>query len=180
MVTTPTFVVNTDTLRSQLRLSGQPTGGDGEAQFGAALLEVRSGFIRELGATRVIVLQALAFSENPITADQALRAVANLTEVKWMKAVLIRVLPMLFMDASADQTQIYHDEAAFREASALQLDAERIRLENEVAINLQLLAGTETIGSESSVRLDTPVSDDPIPLPGGTIFGGGQLGGHFV
>jgi len=52
MATTPTFTATTALLKSQLRLSGQPDGGDGEAVFESALLEVKTGFIRELGGSR--------------------------------------------------------------------------------------------------------------------------------
>jgi len=179
MATTPTFSSSVLRLKSELRLSKQPDG-DGEAQVASALLEVKSGFIRELGSARITVLQALAFSENPVTSDQALRAVANLTEVKWVRVVLMRTLPMLFMDASVNQNQIYHDEATFRASSEGRLETERIALENEIEKNLDLLRGDTSVGNEGRLKISSPQQACPDPLPGGTLFSKGHLGGHFL
>ncbi len=180
MATTPTFSASTALLKSQLRLTGQPAAGDGTAIFEAALLEAKSGFLRELGAARVAVLVALPFSENPTTADQALRAIANETELKWVRKILIRTLPTLFLDASADQNQIYQDEATWRGSPAGLLEEERLRLCNEIEANMDLLRADETIGDESEIRISSPQQTAVDPLPGGTLFGGGQLGGHFI
>ena len=180
MVTTPTFIATTSLLQKQLRLSGLHKAGDGEAIFQSAMLEVKTGFIRELGSARVAVLVALSFSENPTTADQALRSVANQTELKWVRAVLIRTLPTLFLDASADKSQVWEDEGAFRSTPAGQLDVERERLENDVEINMGLLSAEESIGSEATIRLESPQQTAVDPLPGGTLFGGGQLRSHFL
>ena len=180
MATTPTFTATTALLKKQLRLTGQPTAGDGEAIFESALLEVKTGFIRELGTTRVAAVVALAFSENPTTSDHAVRAVANETELKWVRMVLIRTLPTLFLDASADQNQIYHDEATFRSSPAGLLDAERARLQTEIALNMDVLRALETPGDESDIQISSPQQAAVDPLPGGTLFSGGQLGGHFI
>lgn len=180
MAPTPTFSASTSLLKSQLRLSGQPSAGDGNAIFESALLEVKTGFLRELGPDRVVVLKALSFSENPTTTDEALRAIANETELKWVRMVLIRTLPTLFLDASADQNQIYQDEATFRASPAGQLDAERSRLQTDIAENMSLLQATESIGDESSIEISSPQQTAVDPLPGGSLFGRGALGSHFL
>lgn len=180
MAPTPTFSANTALLKSQLRLTGQPTAGDGTAIFESALLEVKTGFLRELGPARVAVLVALSFNENPTTADQAVRSVANETELKWVRMVLIRTLPTLFLDASADQNQIYQDEAAFRTSPAGLLDDERARLQTEIAQNMDILRADESPGAESDIQVSSPQQDVVDPLPGGTLFGKGALNGHFL
>lgn len=179
MATTPLFSASVDVIRSKLRLSGVPTTGDAESIIDDAVLEVRSGFVRELGAARVTALQAIAFTENPSTSDEVLRATANQTEVKWVKLVLMRSLPMRFLDGNADETQAYFDEALFRHMSAEQIDAERVRLNNEIQTNLCLLQGTTDCAASGGVQVLT-LEPDTQPLPGATIFGGGQLNNHFI
>ncbi len=168
MATAPLFIADLATLKSKLRLSGVAATSDADDIVNEAILLVRSGFYRELGAPVVTTLLALSFSETPTTNDQIKRAVANSTEVKWVRAELIRMLPMSFMDGNADQAQVFQDEALFRDSSARQLDQERIRLETDIQQNLDLLRGAEDIATESTIRIHTVAPDCPRPLPGDT------------
>ncbi len=168
MATAPLFIADLTTLKSKLRLSGIAAASDADDIVNEAILLVRAGFYRELGAAQVTATLALSFTETPTTNDQILRAVANSTEVKWVRVELMRMLPMAFMDGNADQAQIFQDEALFRDASARQLDQERIRLETEIQQNLDLLRGSEELATESTIRIDTVAPDCPSPLPGDT------------
>ncbi len=178
MATSPLFIVDVATLKAKLRLSGVPSASDADDIINEAILTVRAGFYRELGSPRVASIQALPFTEDPVTNDQVLRAVANTTEVKWVRAELFRTLPLSFMDGNADQNQVFQDEALFREASQHQLDLERVRLETEIQQNLDLLRGAEDIASEATMRVATICPAVTPPLPGDTVIPGFRLGGN--
>lgn len=170
MASTPLFVTDVATLKSKLRLSGVPAASDADDIIDEAVLTVRAGFYRELGKTTVDQVLALPFVANPTTDNEVKRATANLIEVKWVRAELMRALPLMFMDGNADQTQIYHDEAAFREASQRQLDDERGRLMNDVENGLELLRGSSDPGHTQKNLFVTDISPDTTPQrPGDTI-----------
>lgn len=170
MATAPLFVDTLANLKSKIRLSGVPATSDADDIINEVILTVRSGFYRELGAARVAALVALPFSETPTTDDQILRAVANVTEVKWVRCELIRLLPTMFKDGNADATQVFHDEALFRDTTANELDQERLLCMEEIRQNLDLLAGDEEIASEASLRISSVEPECPSPLPGDTIL----------
>lgn len=170
MATASLFVATVDILKSKIRLSGVESTSDASSIIDEAVLTVRAGFYRELGSPRVAQIQALPFTENPVTDDQVMRAVANSTEVKWVKAELLRTMPMSFMDGNADQNQVFQDEALFRDASQHQIDLERISLESDIQQNLDLLRGIESIASEASLRVETLAPAIAPPLPGDTII----------
>lgn len=171
MATTPLFAADVATLKSKLRLSGVPSVSDADDIINEAVLTVRAGFYRELGKTTVDAIVALPFVEDPTTDDEIKRAVANTTEVKWVRAELIRSLPMMFIDGSADQTQVYHDEALFRDASTAQLNEERVRLETDIEVNLALLRGEQSIGTEGAgLRAETVSPECERPHPGDTYL----------
>ena len=166
----PLFVANETTLRSQLRLSGVPASGDADAMISNAIMEVRGGFIRRLGLTRIDVLVAMAFSSTPTTDDESLRLVANVTEVKWVKSVLMRTLTSMFLDGSGGALQDYHNEAPFRSSGPFERDREIKRLLGEVEENLQLLEASETLASETEGHISIIEPAETPPLPGGTAF----------
>lgn len=178
MATVPLFIADLATLKSKIRLSGVPTTSDAEDIINEAILIVRQKFYRDLGTDRVAVLKAIAFSETPTTNDQVLRAVANSTEVLWVRCELMSMLPSMFMDGNADQSQIFQDEALFREAAANELEQSRMRCEMEIQQNLDLLRGDEEIASESTIRIDSPGVSRPVvdtrtasrPYPGDSIL----------
>lgn len=169
MATSPVFVTSIDELKSKMRLSGLPSSGDGDAQFDEAVLLVRTGLYRELGATVIDSVLAIPFTENPVDDQGVRRATASSIEVKWVRAELMRLLPMMFIDGNANQRQVYHDEAAFREASQRQLDDERRRLMNDVEIGLELLRQSSDPGSDQQQIIADSVEPDSAPRPGDTV-----------
>jgi hypothetical protein len=177
LATAPLFVADLATLKSKIRLSGVAAANDAEDIINEAILTVRSGFYRELGAARTAVLVALPFNESPTTENEILRAVANITEVKWVRLELMRTLPTMFKDGTAEQNQIFQDEALFRDTTQQQLDADRLLCEQQIAENLDLLRGDESLGTESTIRVATPkVSSGMVdpesvrPRPGDSIL----------
>jgi len=171
MATAPLFVATVEELKSKLRLASIPAGQGADILFDETLLAVRTHFYRALGPARVAELAALPFNENPATEDEILRAVANTTEVKWMRMELMRVLPTLFKDSSADQHQVYHDEALFRETPGDQLSIERERLWSDIQENLELLRGDEELDEEvQGISASTPESDSTAPRPGQSVW----------
>lgn len=169
MATSPVFVESAAVLKSKIRLSGIPANGDAEAIFDEALLLVRTGLYHELGSAVVASVLATAFTANPVSDAQVRRATANSIEVKWVRAELMRLLPMMFIDGNANQKQVYHDEAAFRDASQRQIDEERRRLMNDVETGLAVLRGSSSNpGDQKQILVDT-LAPETRPNPGDTI-----------
>ncbi len=177
MATSPLFLTDLATLKAKLRLSGVAATSDADDIINEAILTVRSGFYRELGGPRVTSLLALPFTESPATNDEILRAVANTTELKWIRVELFRTMPLSFMDGNADQNQVFQDEALFRDTSQHQLDQERVRLESDIQQNLDLLRGIEDIASEATIRVATICPAVTPALPGDTVKPRRLLGG---
>ena len=170
MAQVPLFIADEDTLRKQLRLSGVPAGVDADEMISTAILEVRSKFIRRLGLTRINVLVAMTFNETPTTENESLRLVANMTELIWVKAMLMRSLTVMFLDGAGGALQDFHNESAFRSTGPFERDREIKRLEAEIQENLELLEGTESIESETEGHILLIESDTDPALPGGTAF----------
>lgn len=170
MAASPLFVATMDLLRSKLRLSGVATTTDAFEQIEEATLEVRAGFIRRLGLTRVTTLVGYSSSETPSTENESLRLIAEITEVKWVRCTLLRTMTTMFLDGSGDALQNYHDEAAFRDSAPFEREREIKRLKDEIEENLQLLEGSDSIGSESTGHADTIGPDTAPPKPGETVF----------
>jgi hypothetical protein len=178
VTTAPLFVGSLDLLKPKLRLSGVPTTSDADDIIDEAILIVRQKFYRDLGSDRVAVLKALPFTETPTTNDQIIRAVANSTEVLWVRCELMRMLPTMFMDGNAQQNQIFQDEGLFRDTTANQIEQARMQCEIEIQQNLDLLRGDEEIASESTLRIDSPGVSQPVidtrtaarPYPGDSIL----------
>jgi len=162
VATAPLFIADLATLTSKLRLSGVPAAADASDIINEAILVTRQKFYRELGVSRIAILVALAFTETPATENQILRAVANSTEVLMIRCELMRTMPMMFMDGNADQNQIMQDEALFRDTTSSQLEQARLACELEIQQNMDLLAGTEEIASETTIRVDSVGASDPV------------------
>lgn len=166
MPAAPLFVADLDTLKARLRLSGLPSGGDGEALYDEALMRVRTGFYRRLGATRVDTILAIDYEADPETSDEVLRAVANSAEVKWTYLVLIDLMPTLFMDASGQSQEVWNTEGLFRQGRP---SASRIQaLKDDLETDLAFLSGDPD--EVSTMRSDTIDPDPEAPDPGDSLF----------
>ncbi len=173
-MTDPLFVADLATLKATLRLSGVPSGNtDTLAILDEAILRARLAFYRRLGQQRVGVLLATAFSANPTTEDQVLRALANTTETKQVYVELLRKLPNQWMDASGDANRRWNEEAPFRERGPTEGQQEIQRLLDEIEEDMEMLAGEEDLGEEASFKTfnGTPLCTPP--RPGDSIRHGG-------
>lgn len=166
MPSAPLFVADLATLKSRLRLSGLPSGGDGEALYDEALQRVRVGFYRRLGVARVDEILAITYEPDASTTEEVLRSVANSAEVKWTYLMLLDLMPSLFMDASGATEEIWNTEGAFRQGRP---PAARIeQLKTDLELDLAFLAGEDAGGS---VITSTNIDPDPeAPDPGDTLF----------
>ena len=147
MATPPLFVSSLAVLKEKLRLSGLPTGKDGEAILNEGILAAREKFHRRLGASRVTTLLALVFTETPTTHDEVLRSIANTTEVLLVRRELLCTLPVAFVDGNKPLT-IFGTEAPFRHLGPSDLQIVKGKLDCEIEENLQILEGSDSIGGE--------------------------------
>lgn len=112
---TPLFHPDRDTLKTALRLSGASKPAS-EALIDEAILGFRVWINRRLGAARV----------SQITTEPA----AELLEIKWVRLALRDTMPTLFMDDSAQTSQVWNEEGLSREG---QISSEqRARLQEEI------------------------------------------------
>jgi hypothetical protein len=145
----PLFVADADTLRTSLRLSALNTSPtDAVALVDDAIREVRLGFMRRLGASRVAVLVGFTYdpeSGAPDTENKMLRECANLTEILWVKKLLLTRLPTVFRDSGGEARLDFNTEALSRETPQEDRLAELDRLNATIEDNLDFLAGRESV-----------------------------------
>ena len=170
MAVAPLFVADMATLKQQLRLTGVPASTDADEMISAAVLEANSGFRRRLGNDQVTTLLGYSYTETPSTNNEVLRLVANQTEVKMVKAILLRVLPAQFIDGAGNALQNWHEEAPFRHMGPFDRRDELKQLNREIEENLQLLEGSESITSETKGHASTISPVNLPPRPAESIF----------
>jgi len=176
----PLFVADLDTMKAELRLSGMPAGQDADTILGDVLLQVRLGFHRKLGSTRVGQLAAIVGDDaDPTTNDELLHALAKTIEVKWTWALLAERLPQLWMDDSGGAWQQYNEQGTFRKLGLREREAQRARYLDEIEQAMQILSGDVAFGDESSIKADTWGNDDRPDL-GDSIFGCGASDGDSL
>jgi hypothetical protein len=163
----PVFHANRAALKSKLRLTGS-AAQDAEAILDQTIQEVRIGFYDFLGSSRVEKILAMPFSENPTTREGVMRLKAMTTETKWVKMLLLRALPVLFMDASGDSLEAWNDEAMTRQASQSDLAREINRLNTDVQDALKDLRGDQPV-DPGVIAVTTIESDRRTPRPGDSI-----------
>lgn len=169
----PLFLDDLDAMKQELRLSGVPDiGEDANAILENALLEVRTGFYRRLGGARVGQLVAITANDTaPTTDDEILRSLARTVEVKWTFCVLMDRLPMLWMDDSGGAWQQFNEQGTFRKTSLSDREAMRTRFKAEIEQAMQILAGEQDLGDETTVNVGTYGNEDcPKPRLGDTVF----------
>lgn len=166
MASTPLFQTRA-ALVEQLRMSGAPTATDAQVIVDQVILEARTTFYRRLGITRVAQLVAYTPVDPPITEEAILRQVALETEAKIVLSLLMRRLPMLFVDGSGNRDQVWNDEGSTRQAADYERIREGKRLDVEIKANFDLLAGIE-LGEQTSMKMMVIEPDDTPELPGAT------------
>ena len=162
MAIEPLFVVDMDTLKSRLRLTGA-SQADALAQIDQAVEDVRVGIYDDeqgLGVARVTELLAISYAENAATANELLRTRANNLEVTWVRLFLMRRLPTLFMDASGESLEVWNEEPLVRKAGR-DLRKEIETLAEEVKQGLAYLGA----GDENDIGLLGVVVFEPETTP---------------
>jgi len=181
MAAAPLFVADMEALRKKLRMENVTLGDPAYDLLEEAVLRVRVGFIRQLTRARVVVLVGYTFSETPTDDDQVLRALANTTEVKWVRMELLRTLPSQFLDGNSAEA-VFEEEAPFRMTDEVMRRSEIKRLEKEITDDMDLLSGSEIAGAESKARATTFSPATTPPRPSASVFNEDtvQVGGFDI
>lgn len=166
MAIEPVFNTTVDSIRQRLKLSGA-TQSDTITAIEQAVREVRVGLYEELGSARVDEILTFSSTDNPTTNEELVRARAEQTEVAWVKLILVRELPVIFMDSSGNTSQIWNEESLTRDASSADLNELAKVLESRVHKGLEDLVGSFEPG-QGAVDLIGPSSTPP--RPGSTVF----------
>ena len=162
------FAPNKELLKRNLRLSQVPSTNDAVTMIDSAIQFVRTEFYRHLGQERVESLIAMPYNATPKTPAENIRLLAVQTEVKWVRAQLLRNMPTLFMD-STSKIQAWNEEPAFRETSFLQTERELKRLQTEIDEAMAILKASDLSAAVGRVSMATVNADDSI-APGDTVF----------
>lgn len=168
----PLFLADLAAMKAELKLSGVPaTGEDANVILEDVLLQVRTGFYRRLGITRVGQLVAFTANYvNPTTNDEILRAVAKSVEVKWTWCLLGERLPQSWMDDSGGAWQRYNEQGTFRKMSLREREEQCDRYKDEIEQAMILLSGEQSLGDESGINVTTFSPEPPKQQLLDTIF----------
>ena len=77
--------------------------------------EVRIGFYRRLGSTRVNQIVGYSLTDNPASDEELIKSQAAATEALWLTWLLAQRLPHLFMDNRASAGDAWSDEQLTRD-----------------------------------------------------------------
>lgn len=175
MAVAPLFVASMSVLQQRLRLSSIDSGADAQDILEDAVAQVRVGFYMRLGTTRTAQLVALSSSDNPTTNDAILRKIAEVAEVTWVRVILMDRLPMLWMDQSGGQNEVYNQEGAFRSMDPVGLRQTLVRMREQLDDWMAFLAGEVELGDDTP-NVWTSSKPDPLPILGETPFIKNPLG----
>lgn len=148
-MTNPYFLTDIATLKTRLRLSAVPTGTDAEAIIEDALEQVQGGLAIRLGMARLTELRNLfdsMLTPSPTVDEEVQMAICRVLEVTWTRVILMDRLPMLWMDQSGGDREVYNEEGAFRSLispkAPIMLQDMIQRLEGQIQDWLTFLVGT--------------------------------------
>lgn len=178
----PLFVPDFDTLRRELRLSGVKVTEDADDIIRRATLEVRMRIAERVPASIITTILATTYKPTPDVSSEAemKRALAYLLEVKWVRLVLMRTLPSMFMDNSGGITEAWNEEGAFRKRLTEDLEREARDCQVSIETWLEILNGEQTFGNVSVARIFSTRRQDPHTTPTGSLSGGNDaLFGDF-
>ncbi len=162
----PLFVPDMATLKARLRLTGA-AASDALAIIDQAVQQVRVGFYSRLPQFRIDFLRNTASIENPTEKAQVLRALAEQTEVAWVRHTLMQELPTLFIDGSGNTQHIWNQEGMTREIRPAEKDEMLRRLWNSIISAIDQL-GRDVL-DPSTTAASTIGPDKKQPRPGASI-----------
>jgi len=168
MSASPVFVADRATLLTQLRLPESSLSGI-DPVVDLAIQRGRVEIYGRLSISRVATLQAIAYAENAATANQLLRLKANLLEVKLVRSLLMRELPMLFMDGSNQSHQAWNEDAFSRNVEASKQKAHLRALTEDIETLFTELEDNDYASSGGGVNTYVPERDDGRYVPGSAI-----------
>lgn len=154
-------------LKRELRLSGVPDDVDADALINQALREVRVGFYRRLGASLISTYSSGQLPSDPSSDLDYKKYLAELTEIRWVKLMLLYKLPILFEDASAQEGEAWNTEGTFRKDSLRERERLRLQLQSQVESGLQALAGDVEFDNTAEWNV-TDIGPDTQPDRSGT------------
>ena len=163
----PLFVVDMKTLRDRLRLGGISVTSNAFAILEKAVEDVRVFLFdadRGLGEAKVLALRAVTFVENTLLPAELERTKANNLEIMWVRLLLLRRMPLFFMDASAVTHEAWNEEP-FTRMSRRDIEAEIKRLEAEILQVIGSLSGVSSAGIDIFV-IEPEIAPE---LPGDSI-----------
>jgi len=155
----PLFVTDLDTLKENLRMSQVSTSEDTDigTLLERAVRTVRVKFRKVLSQSRIDALVAItqASPVDPDENDEYLRELAELTEIQWIWLELSYISPMMILDSAAEARDVFQEEGPFRRMTQEELDSVRLRYQNEINENLDILKASESLDSNTSLRVKT-------------------------
>lgn len=164
MAVQPLFISNVAKLKTLLRMTGA-TASDFLAILDEGMRTARQRFYHALGESRIAELLATNSTDAPMSAAEYARELANSTEVLIVYAYLLELLPVKFLDGSANTQQSWNDEAPFRDFNEDRRTAELDRLQERIEANLNEL-GSDSEGLSASIvtgfLMEPEVKPDPI------------------
>lgn len=161
----PLFVPSKAELRKALRLSQVADENDAVHQIDEAIRASRVKIFQALGQTRVDQILTTPYVQRPATQSDYMRMLASTVETKMVRAELMRVMPLMFMDG-ANTVQAWQQEAAFREGSFLQTRDELRRLEADIAEGLTMLLTGSVVSGDPQISTLFP---DTYRAPGDSL-----------
>ena len=169
----PLFVPSFTLLLSRLRLTGVPDDRDAMEQIREGMREARSDFYRRLRLQKIEEIQGYASTGTPRTDNEYYRTLAELIEVKMVKASLLRSLKTIFADGGNDLGQMWNEAGLGRQMDRYDIEKEIKRLQSEIEDALQILEGSELPGAEHSVEAMVvgTTDEDDVPSPRDSVFG---------
>lgn len=158
-VVAPLFVPTKADLRKALRMSKISDDSDALNMIDTAIQTVSVLFYRTLGPARIAALQAIAYPNSPSSDTEYLRVLAATTEIKAVRAQLMRTIPTMFMDGSVAE-KTWQEEAGFRyNPGHLAMRDELKRLDTEIQEALGQLASMQlAAGGGISLSIVSPAS----------------------
>lgn len=177
MAVTPLFNADIPTLKAKLRLSGA-TAADTDAMLLDTVKLVRVNLYDKLSASRISTLLSYPVSDNPSSDHELLREKAAQAESLWVRMIMFRRIPVLFMDSSGTTQQQWNDEGLTRNmGNKIAEELERMQLDLDLLIG-DLLDDSNNSGSLNRVTVFEP---DPCttPRPGQSLRGNFGRNGFF-
>ena len=170
----PLFVDDSDELLQGLKLNDASDESTLEV-IRNALDFVTLEMYRRLGETLVGTIQGYDASALG-TANGRTKRRAQLAEIDWTKAVLLRELPMVFIDSGGNTRQRFNLEELTRDAGDFDIESTIKHLMGKVNEALEDILGTGNPGKGNVYVTDTSKIDTPAgqfrypPQPGDTVF----------